>query len=535
MQHLTSSPYPLFGDVGSVQLRQQQQQLQRQQQQVSSGMIPTSMALSPSTMILSVNTNGSVSHVSLPPGSTILAVHQHHHGLSPNVMISSSATMPPQQPTYMSNLESMMHHQQQQQSPPPPYSERNMVVSSKPLISSPPSQRITPPYSPRESTVTLNNILGNPYNNTSPVLTWKPHSPPQTPMRRLQKLESAQDARVNDHSHNHNHTSNNSNYASRTHSADTTRHNSPKRSITPQSPKVASSTHSSPSHGNSSKTKSPALYKTEICRSFEENGGRCKYGNKCQFAHGLNELRPLDRHPRYKTSRCKTFWETGNCPYGKRCCFIHTTRDVEDKATKSIVLRAPEPQRSPSPSRHPRRRTQSSDDHAAMNARIQKALSESSSASSEHNEETWSPSSSSAGGNTPMLNNEGFEPGVVGTYFGNNSTNTNNNNNSVSSNINNDISRDGSTFPSSSSSSGISTTYEMSDAMSLPSFDFSGAFGDSSSGRRRLRAVTAPDLLLLPNGRARRTRSETVDVGVLTWDDALADLSEKVAASCVDD
>ncbi|XP_076314199.1 mRNA decay activator protein ZFP36L1-like [Tachypleus tridentatus] len=63
-------------------------------------------------------------------------------------------------------------------------------------------------------------------------------------------------------------------------------------------------------------------YKTELCRPFEENG-TCKYGDKCQFAHGLQELRTLARHPKYKTELCRTFHTTGLCPYGPRCHFIH--------------------------------------------------------------------------------------------------------------------------------------------------------------------------------------------------------------------
>ncbi len=39
---------------------------------------------------------------------------------------------------------------------------------------------------------------------------------------------------------------------------------------------------------------------TELCRSWQEMG-TCRYGNKCQFAHGPNELRPIQRHPKYKT------------------------------------------------------------------------------------------------------------------------------------------------------------------------------------------------------------------------------------------
>lgn len=63
-------------------------------------------------------------------------------------------------------------------------------------------------------------------------------------------------------------------------------------------------------------------YKTELCRGFQETGS-CKYGNKCQFAHGEAELRGLYRHPKYKTEPCRTFYNFGYCPYGSRCHFIH--------------------------------------------------------------------------------------------------------------------------------------------------------------------------------------------------------------------
>lgn len=58
-------------------------------------------------------------------------------------------------------------------------------------------------------------------------------------------------------------------------------------------------------------------YKTELCRPFEE-AGECKYGDKCQFAHGMHELRNLQRHPKYKTELCRTFHSVGFCPYGAR-------------------------------------------------------------------------------------------------------------------------------------------------------------------------------------------------------------------------
>ncbi|KAM6497968.1 hypothetical protein JOM56_005916 [Amanita muscaria] len=77
--------------------------------------------------------------------------------------------------------------------------------------------------------------------------------------------------------------------------------------------------HSGPSTNN----RKVNLYKTELCRSWEEKG-TCRYGAKCQFAHGEEELRKVSRHPKYKTEICRTFWVSGSCPYGKRCCFIHT-------------------------------------------------------------------------------------------------------------------------------------------------------------------------------------------------------------------
>ncbi|RLU26319.1 hypothetical protein DMN91_000113 [Ooceraea biroi] len=68
-------------------------------------------------------------------------------------------------------------------------------------------------------------------------------------------------------------------------------------------------------------------YKTELCRPYEENGS-CKYGDKCQFAHGYSELRNLARHPKYKTELCRTFHTIGFCPYGPRCHFIHNFEEA---------------------------------------------------------------------------------------------------------------------------------------------------------------------------------------------------------------
>lgn len=68
-------------------------------------------------------------------------------------------------------------------------------------------------------------------------------------------------------------------------------------------------------------------YKTELCRPFQENRF-CKYGDKCQFAHGEDDLRVLPRHPKYKTELCRTYHSSGFCPYGPRCHFIHNMEEA---------------------------------------------------------------------------------------------------------------------------------------------------------------------------------------------------------------
>lgn len=65
-----------------------------------------------------------------------------------------------------------------------------------------------------------------------------------------------------------------------------------------------------------------ALYKTELCRNHAE-GRVCKYGRKCQFAHGETELREIVRHPQFKSANCRSFHNNGICKYGSRCTFIH--------------------------------------------------------------------------------------------------------------------------------------------------------------------------------------------------------------------
>jgi butyrate response factor len=62
--------------------------------------------------------------------------------------------------------------------------------------------------------------------------------------------------------------------------------------------------------------------KTEMCNKWER--GVCPYDGRCRFAHGMEELRPVIRHPRYKTLPCQLFAAPSGCPYGHRCHFRHS-------------------------------------------------------------------------------------------------------------------------------------------------------------------------------------------------------------------
>lgn len=65
-------------------------------------------------------------------------------------------------------------------------------------------------------------------------------------------------------------------------------------------------------NGPSANNRKLGLYKTELCRSWEEKG-TCRYGAKCQFAHGEDELRKVARHPKYKTEICRVSFNLGCC------------------------------------------------------------------------------------------------------------------------------------------------------------------------------------------------------------------------------
>ena len=72
------------------------------------------------------------------------------------------------------------------------------------------------------------------------------------------------------------------------------------------------------------------MFKTELCNKWQETGD-CPYKDHCQYAHRVEELRPVIRHPRYKTEVCRMVLAGDVCPYGHRCHFRHALTEEEEK------------------------------------------------------------------------------------------------------------------------------------------------------------------------------------------------------------
>ncbi|KAJ1552494.1 hypothetical protein HK405_011137, partial [Cladochytrium tenue] len=79
------------------------------------------------------------------------------------------------------------------------------------------------------------------------------------------------------------------------------------------------------------------LRKTELCSAWLETG-TCEFGAECDFAHSTAELRPVTRHPSWRTKPCNKFWTQGSCPYGNRCAFIHSLEPGHLDATTVTTL-----------------------------------------------------------------------------------------------------------------------------------------------------------------------------------------------------
>ena len=88
-------------------------------------------------------------------------------------------------------------------------------------------------------------------------------------------------------------------------------------------------------------------YKTTLCKHFNTPQG-CSYGDKCQFAHGQQELKQIDNtkinqnftsqnnkqknNLNYKIVKCKNWEKDKTCKYGAHCTFAHGDQELRNKA-----------------------------------------------------------------------------------------------------------------------------------------------------------------------------------------------------------
>ena len=101
--------------------------------------------------------------------------------------------------------------------------------------------------------------------------------------------------------------------------------------------------------GGNNKGPNNARYKTTMCKHYNTPQG-CSYGDKCQFAHGPQDLRTFSgqggqnpmgdmnqqknqKNPlNFKIVKCKNFEKDGTCKYGSHCTFAHGDADLRSKA-----------------------------------------------------------------------------------------------------------------------------------------------------------------------------------------------------------
>ncbi|XP_054168815.1 zinc finger protein mex-6-like [Oppia nitens] len=108
-------------------------------------------------------------------------------------------------------------------------------------------------------------------------------------------------------------------------------HSSSSSSTTSSSTSTSSSSSSSSSLSSSAPTTPSQLtfYKTELCCQFAEYG-YCDYGDRCLFAHGSDQLKPLPpTNCQYKVRLCANYHGLrGYCSFGNRCKFIHSRHEA---------------------------------------------------------------------------------------------------------------------------------------------------------------------------------------------------------------
>ena len=112
-------------------------------------------------------------------------------------------------------------------------------------------------------------------------------------------------------------------------------------------------------------------FKTVLCKHYGQSG-TCSYGDKCQFAHGFQELKnptsssmtmnlntnnnmnmnnmmgmntgqeTTKKQPpnpsNFKIVKCKNYEQTGTCKYGSVCTFAHGDNELRTKSDNNLQM-----------------------------------------------------------------------------------------------------------------------------------------------------------------------------------------------------
>ncbi|KAF3783791.1 Zinc finger CCCH domain-containing protein 9 [Nymphaea thermarum] len=77
----------------------------------------------------------------------------------------------------------------------------------------------------------------------------------------------------------------------------------------------------------------PGTFKTQLCGQWKRSR-KCRRGDHCPFAHGIEELRPIICHHHYKTEPCWAVVAGDSYPYGDGCHFRH---DLTEEKKQSVI------------------------------------------------------------------------------------------------------------------------------------------------------------------------------------------------------
>ncbi|RUS20858.1 hypothetical protein BC937DRAFT_94181 [Endogone sp. FLAS-F59071] len=175
------------------------------------------------------------------------------------------------------------------------------------------------------------------------------------------------------------------------------------------------------------------LYKTRLCERFETEA-YCPYGPKCTFAHGTTELRERPQeaaekaqanglaankdgpeNPLYKTRLCERFMKENFCQYGPKCNFAHGLSELRERPNfgnnrerHDDQNREYDQQPSQRPSRRPRESESIGSDHSSNNAN----------SSRDWRDTNGSRSSTPAPGMAPNINGQGRHADYQNGTFG---------------------------------------------------------------------------------------------------------------------